>query len=92
MNKIHGGNIYEIAQRLSLDPNKIIDFSTSINPLGVSKKAEKKIKESFSAILRYPDTDCTELTRALAHSMASQTTRYWPVRVPQSSFMPLPAF
>ena len=72
MNKIHGGNIYEIAQRFSLDPNKITDFSTSINPLGISKKAEKKIKESFSAILRYPDTDCSELTRALAqfHGLA----------------------
>lgn len=72
MNKIHGGNIYEIAQRLSLDPDEIIDFSTSINPLGVSKKAEKKIRESFSAILRYPDTHCSELTRALAefHGLA----------------------
>jgi threonine-phosphate decarboxylase len=66
LNKIHGGNIYEIAQGLSLDPNEIIDFSTSINPLGFSKKAEKKIKESFSAILRYPDTHCSELSRALA--------------------------
>ena len=72
MNKIHGGNIYEVAQRLSLDPNEIIDFSTSINPLGVSKKAEKKIKENFSAILRYPDTHCSELTRTLAqfHGLA----------------------
>jgi threonine-phosphate decarboxylase len=66
LNKIHGGNIYEIAQRLNLDPNGIIDFSTSINPLGVSKKAEKKIRESLSAILRYPDTHCSELTRTLA--------------------------
>jgi len=66
LNKIHGGNIYEIAQRLSLNPNEIIDFSTSINPLGFSKKAEKKIKENFSAVLRYPDTHCSELTRALA--------------------------
>ena len=73
MNKIHGGNIYEVAQRLSLDPNEIIDFSTSINPLGVSKKAEKKIKENFSAILRYPDTHCSELTRTLAqfHGLAN---------------------
>ena len=72
MNKIHGGDIYEIAQRLSLDPDEIIDFSTSINPLGVSKKAEKEIKENFSAILRYPDTDCSELTRTLAqfHGLA----------------------
>ena len=44
MNKIHGGNIYEIAQRLSLDPDEIIDFSSSVNPLGVSKKAEKKLR------------------------------------------------
>jgi threonine-phosphate decarboxylase len=72
LNKIQGGNIYEIAQRLSLDPDEIIDFSSSVNPLGVSKKAEKKLRESFSAIRRYPDTDCSELTRALAqyHGLA----------------------
>jgi threonine-phosphate decarboxylase len=65
--KIHGGNIYETAKRHGLDPTKIIDFSASINPLGLSPKARKKIlREGLSAILHYPDPDSSELRGALA--------------------------
>lgn len=76
MNKIHGGNIYEIAAKEGLDPAKIIDFSASINPLGLSPKAWKKIlKEGLSAILHYPDTHCSELRRALSeyHSIPEES-------------------
>jgi threonine-phosphate decarboxylase len=67
VNKTHGGNIYEIAKRHGLDPTKIIDFSASINPLGLSPKARKKIvREGLSAILHYPDPDSSELRGALA--------------------------
>jgi threonine-phosphate decarboxylase len=64
--KIHGGDIYEIARHFGLNPDEIIDFSASINPLGLSKKAEKKLKESLSAVLHYPDPQCSSLTQALA--------------------------
>lgn len=66
MNKIHGGNIYEIAKRFGLDPDKIIDFSASINPFGLCKKAEKKLREGLSAVLHYPDPQCSGLIKALA--------------------------
>jgi threonine-phosphate decarboxylase len=67
LNRIHGGNIYEIAKRHDLDPAKIIDFSASINPLGLSPKAKRKIvKEGLSAILHYPDPQCSNLRQALA--------------------------
>jgi len=66
LNKIHGGNIYEIAKGLGLNPEEIIDFSASINPLGLSKKAEKKLRDSLSAVLHYPDPQCSALTQALA--------------------------
>jgi threonine-phosphate decarboxylase len=66
LNPIHGGNIYEIAERYGLKPSAIIDFSSSINPLGLSKKAAKKIQKELSAILNYPDPQCFHLTQALA--------------------------
>lgn len=67
MNKVHGGNIYEIARLHGLDPARIIDFSASINPLGISPKARKKIvKQGISAILHYPDLQSSELRQALA--------------------------
>ena len=67
LNKIHDGNIHEIAERHGLDPAKIIDFSASINPLGVSPKTQKKIvKEGLAAILHYPDPRCSRLGKTLA--------------------------
>jgi hypothetical protein len=59
VNKIHGGNIYEIAKRFGLNQEEIIDFSASINPLGLSKKAEKKLRDSLSSVLHYPDPQCS---------------------------------
>ncbi len=66
MNKIHGGNIYEISRTLGLKVEQIIDFSASINPLGFSKRAQKKVREELAAIRHYPDRHCFRLTQALA--------------------------
>jgi threonine-phosphate decarboxylase len=67
LNQIHGGDIYGIARRHNLEPGAILDFSASINPLGLSPKAKKKLgKEGISAVLHYPDPECFELRRAVA--------------------------
>jgi len=34
----HGGDIYSLSEELKIPERKIIDFSASINPLGVSKR------------------------------------------------------
>ncbi|NWF54767.1 MAG: threonine-phosphate decarboxylase [Syntrophaceae bacterium] len=76
MNQVHGVNIYEAAARRGIDPAKIIDFSVSVNPLGLSPKAKKKLgKEGLAAVLHYPDSQCRELRRALAeyHSIPAET-------------------
>jgi threonine-phosphate decarboxylase len=75
LNKTHGGDIYEVARQQGIDPARIIDFSASINPLGLSPRAKKKIlKEGLAALLHYPDTHCRELRRALAdyHSIPEE--------------------
>ncbi|MGB9697971.1 MAG: threonine-phosphate decarboxylase CobD [Thermodesulfobacteriota bacterium] len=66
MDKIHGGNIYEIARQYGKNPAKLIDFSASINPLGLSKRAEKKIKAHLSSIVHYPDDESFLVKKALA--------------------------
>ena len=43
----HGGNIREVAKRYGLRPEDIIDFSASINPLGMSEKARKAVVEGI---------------------------------------------
>ena len=67
MDKIHGGNIYEMARQRGIDSRKIIDFSASINPLGLSPRAKKKLgKGGLEAVLHYPDAECGELRKTLA--------------------------
>ena len=62
---MHGGDIYG---------NKIsLDFSISINPLGVSENVKRAIAESFEAdvsvIEQYPDQKCRKLRLALADKL-----------------------
>lgn len=51
----HGGNIKEIAKKYGLKPEGIIDFSASINPLGMSERARKAVIEKIDSVLHYPE-------------------------------------
>ncbi len=62
----HGGNIWEEAKRLGIDPLRIIDFSASINPFGPSRMALKALRSSLRLIPPYPDPDARELKKALS--------------------------
>jgi threonine-phosphate decarboxylase len=64
--RTHGGNIYQAAQRYGLDRDKIIDFSSNVNPLGPSSQAKRAAKKALSLVGRYPDPDMAELRRAIA--------------------------
>ena len=62
----HGGNIKQICDKYGLDPDEIIDFSASINPLGCPDVVRKAVSEQFNEILNYPDSQCTELRKTIA--------------------------
>lgn len=55
INHTHGGNINEVAKRYGLSPEDIVDFSASINPLGMSERARKAFVESLDSVLHYPE-------------------------------------
>ncbi|MFQ6051762.1 MAG: histidinol-phosphate transaminase [Candidatus Hydrothermarchaeota archaeon] len=57
---IHGGDVWDYYKK------NLIDFSSNINPLGPSKKALEKIKESLWKCAYYPDLESRELKSALA--------------------------
>jgi threonine-phosphate decarboxylase len=63
---LHGGNIYRFIEEQNIEMNSVIDFSASINPLGVPKTVVKKIKESIKYLPHYPDPDAKELTKTIA--------------------------
>jgi threonine-phosphate decarboxylase len=62
----HGGNIFDIARQLGIDPSEIADFSASINPLGLSLMVKKAIICALDNLVHYPDSCHRELKKSLA--------------------------
>jgi threonine-phosphate decarboxylase len=62
----HGGNVFDVARQLSVDPSGITDFSASINPLGLSLKVRKAVICALDDLVHYPDSSHQELKTALA--------------------------
>lgn len=62
----HGGNIFTVARALDVTPGQILDFSASINPLGMSPMVRSALICSLDELIHYPDTSHNELKEALA--------------------------
>lgn len=62
----HGGNIFTVARTLGVTPELILDFSASINPLGMSPIVREALDNSIGCLIHYPDTSHSELKQALA--------------------------
>jgi threonine-phosphate decarboxylase len=62
----HGGNIYRLAEALNIQERKIIDFSSSVNPLGVSKKIKAEVRKHLKYLDHYPDPEAKRLRKRLA--------------------------
>ena len=62
----HGGNIFTVARTLGVAPGQILDFSASINPLGMSSLVRNSLIGSFDSLIHYPDTSHKELKQTLA--------------------------
>lgn len=62
----HGGNIYRLAEELKMQERNVIDFSTTVNPLRVSKKVKAEIRKSLKNLHNYPDHDARRLRKSLA--------------------------
>jgi threonine-phosphate decarboxylase len=65
-NRTHGGNIYEAARRFGFAENKILDFSSNVNPRGPSSVAKRAANKALSSIGCLPDPDQRELRMAIA--------------------------
>ncbi len=51
----HGGNIYRVAEETGIPVRSIIDFSASINPLGVPESVAAVIREHIPLLAHYPE-------------------------------------
>ncbi len=63
---VHGGDIWMAAAKYHLQPEQIVDFSASINPLGPSPMARAAIHEATALLNHYPEPQAASLRRALA--------------------------
>lgn len=67
----HGGNIHKASQMSGLPLKQILDFSASINPLGVPKSAASAIRKSIRLLPHYPEP--------FAESLASRIGEHYGV-------------
>ena len=58
----HGGDIHRYT-------DGVLDFSASINPLGLSSGLREAICKNLDRVLHYPDSEACDLTQKIA--------RYW---------------
>ncbi len=63
---VHGADVLEASNRTGRKLAGIVDFSSSVNPLGPSAKALEAAKSGFKQIPSYPDSECAALRKALA--------------------------
>jgi threonine-phosphate decarboxylase len=63
---VHGGEVWEVANETGLNVKDLVDFSSSINPLGPSPCALEAMRNSFEQLPLYPDSNSTALREAIA--------------------------
>jgi histidinol-phosphate aminotransferase len=65
---VHGARDYGELQRLGLNPDDVIDFSTNSNPYGPHPAVLQAVGDAIAtpSLRRYPDRDCLKLRTAIA--------------------------
>lgn len=69
----HGGDVFAVARSLGVPPEQILDFSASINPLGMAPGVADALAACFGRLLHYPDKGAAELKERLSayHAVAA---------------------
>ena len=69
----HGGNIFSLARQLQCEPAEILDFSASINPLGMAAGVKEAIVKAIDRVAHYPEQQSHLLNDALASQWGVKT-------------------
>ena len=64
----HGGNPAALSQLSGIDPDALIDFSASINPLSPPSCISQLLLETPRLLQEYPDPNCTLITERISQS------------------------
>ncbi len=63
---VHGGGVARAAQELGVPVSQILDFSASINPLGIPEAVLAAARGALLEAVHYPEIDAASLRAALA--------------------------
>jgi threonine-phosphate decarboxylase len=61
----HNDTIYSLAEELKIQERKLLDFSVSVNPLGVSKKIKAELRKHLKYLHNYPDPEATRFRKRI---------------------------
>jgi histidinol-phosphate/aromatic aminotransferase/cobyric acid decarboxylase-like protein len=67
----HGGNLTLVAAKYGLDPEKIMDFSVNVNPLGPPEGVKTLVENWVSYITVYPEPYCDILKEEYASRLGT---------------------
>lgn len=62
----HGSDIEKVAKHFNIEESSIKNYSGNVNPLGLSKSLEEKLKDNIHLVTNYPDPDYTKLKKNIA--------------------------
>lgn len=65
----HGGDLLSASRLSGILPQDIIDFSVSVNPMGIPTCVSTLLGQIANDLEKYPDSESTELKLALARSL-----------------------
>ncbi|WP_297597953.1 histidinol-phosphate transaminase [uncultured Cetobacterium sp.] len=66
MKNNHGANLHQLSETLGITEENIIDFSSNINPFGLSPKGLEELKNNLNKASIYPDPDYTDLKKSIS--------------------------
>lgn len=64
--KMHGGRVFQAARELGLPLEQILDFSASINPLGMPDRVRQAAIDAIGHAVHYPEIDAASFVDDLA--------------------------
>lgn len=62
---VHGGDVYGLEEQFGIAVEDCLDFSASINPLGMPEPVRRGLYDGLSRAMHYPDPSCRALRRAI---------------------------
>jgi len=65
----HGGNVFQASLETGIPVSELLDFSASINPLGVPDSVAAVIRENIGLLVHYPDPFADGISRDLSQHL-----------------------